>query len=481
VVQIRRKRVGNAVGEKYDLAIIGAGSAGITAARFTNRLGKRVALIEANRVGGDCTWTGCVPSKSLLHAASVANTVRSASHAGITVSPPTIDFAAVMARIRDVIGQIYSSESPDALRAEGIDVVEGHAEFTGDRSIAAAGRSISAKSFLICTGASPFVPPIAGLENTPFLTYESFWQLDALPARLIVIGGGPIGCEISQACQRLGSQVTLVEALDRILPNDDTDAARLVEAALIADGVDVRLSAPVESVRLIDKEFCVTVAGGVNIMGDAVLVAVGPRPNVSGMNLDAAGVKHSPSGIAVDAFLRTTARGIYAAGDCVGDFQFTHYAGFQAAIAVRNALLPGKSRARPERVPWATFTDPEVAQAGHTEAQARDAFGGKVRTTILEMAQIDRAVIDDTTTGFIKVTHRANGKVLGATVVGPRAAEVVQEWTMAIDQGMSLSDVLKSIHPYPSLATGNQQIAWESYLSGITSGFRGKLLWLVSR
>ena len=220
--------MGNAVAEKYDLAIIGAGSAGITAARFANRLGKRTVLVEANRVGGDCTWTGCVPSKSLLHAASVANTVRNASQAGITVSPPTIDFAAVMARIRDVIGQIYSSESPDALRDEGIDVVEGHAEFTGDRSIAAAGRSISANSFLICTGASPFVPPIAGLENTPFLTYESFWQLDALPARLIVIGGGPVGCEISQACQRLGSQVTLVEALDRILPNDDADAAGLV-------------------------------------------------------------------------------------------------------------------------------------------------------------------------------------------------------------------------------------------------------------
>ena len=204
-------------------------------------------------------------------------------------------------------------------------------------------------------------------------------------------------------------------------------------------------------------------------------------PNVSGMNLDAAGVKHGPSGIAVDAYLRTTARGIYAAGDCVGDFQFTHYAGFQSTMAVRNALLPGKSRARPERVPWATFTDPEVAQAGYTEAQARRAFGGKVRTSILEMAQIDRAVIDGTTIGFIKVTHRANGKVLGATVVGPRAAEVVQEWTIAIDQGMSLSGVLKSIHPYPSLATGNQQLAWESYLSGITSGFRGKLLRLVSR
>ena len=474
-------RVGNAVVEKYDLAIIGAGSAGITAARFANRLGKRVVLIEANRVGGDCTWTGCVPSKSLLHAASVANTVRNASHAGITVSPPTVDFAAVMARIRDVIGQIYSSESPDALRAEGIAVVEGHAEFTGDRSIAAAGRSISANSFLICTGASPFVPPVAGIENTPFFTYESFWQLDALPARLIVIGGGPVGCEISQACQRLGSQVTLVEALDRILPNDDADAAGLVAAALIADGVDVRLSAPVESVRLIGKEFCVTVADGADIIGDAVLVAVGRRPNVSGLNLDAAGVRHGPSGIVVDDYLRTTAPGSYAAGDCVGDFQFTHYAGFQSAMAVRNAMLPGKSRARPERVPWATFTDPEVAQAGYTEAQARRAFGGKVRTSILEMAQIDRAVIDGTTIGFIKVIHRANGKVLGATVVGPRAAEVVQEWTMAIDQGMSLSDVLKSIHPYPSLATGNQQLAWESYLSGITSGFRGKLLRLVSR
>ncbi len=466
----------------YDLTIIGGGSAGLTAARFANRLGKRVALIEADRLGGDCTWTGCVPSKALLHAANLAHAIRNADQLGISVAEPQVDFAAVMTRIQAVIRQIYSDETPNTLRSEGIDVIEARAEFLDSHSVVAGGQQVRSKSFLICTGASPFVPPIPGLNDTPYLTYESFWEQPSLPARLIVIGGGPIGCELAQACQRLGSQVTLVEALDRILPNDDPQAADLVASALVADGIDLRLSEPVESVHTTDGGRSVSVrAGGNNIDGDALLAAVGRRPNVSGLALEAAGVAHTAQGITVNDHLRTSAKHIYAAGDCAGGFQFTHYAGFQAAMAVRNALLPGASRARPEHVPWATFTDPEVAQAGHTEEQARRRHGDKVRVFTRQFTQIDRAVIEGAGGGFIKVVSLNNGKVLGATVVGPRAADVIQEWTTATDRKMRLSDVIKTMHVYPTVGMGNQQLAWEAYLSSLTSGWRGPLLHWLSR
>ncbi len=456
---------------RYDLIIIGAGSAGLTAARFAARLGKRVALIEANRVGGDCTWTGCVPSKALLHAAKVAHTIRTASRYGIVTGEPTMDFPAVMARIRAVIEQIYARESPETLRAEGIDVIESRAEFQDAHTVVAGPRRITARFFLICAGATPFIPPIPGLADTPYLTYETFWRLTTLPSRLTVIGGGPIGCELAQACQRLGAQVTLIEALDRILPNDEPEAATAVAESLRRDGVDLRLSAPAQSAE--------SIAGDAD--AGAILVAVGRRANVADLDLDAAGIAHDGRGIAVDDYLRTSVRNIYAAGDCAGGYQFTHYAGYQGAMAVRNALLPGRSRARPERIPWATFTDPEVAHAGYTEEQARRRLGGKARVATLPMSQVDRAVTDGATEGFIKVVHRPNGAVLGATVVGQRAAEVIQEWAIAVDRGLKFGDLVKTLHTYPSLATGSQQLAWETSLAGLTGGFRGRLVRWLSR
>ena len=364
----------------YDLAIIGAGSAGLTAARFAARLGKRVALVEANRVGGDCTWTGCVPSKALLHAARVATIPSTTPVISVsTQGEPEVDFAAVMARVRNVIERIYAAESPEALGEEGIDVIQSEARFADPHTVDAAGRHIKARYFLICTGASPFVPQIPGLSETPYLTYESFWELESLPRRFIVIGGGPIGCELAQACQRLGSEVTLVEALDGILPNDEPEAAQVVADAMCRDGVDLQLGTPVESVANGDMGRIIVRTAGTDIESDAVLVAVGRRANVDGLGLENAGVSRTGTGITVDDYLRTGAKHIYAAGDCVGGFQFTHYAGYQGAMAVRNMLLPGRSRARPAHPPWATFTDPEVAHVGYTEAQARERNGDSVR------------------------------------------------------------------------------------------------------
>ena len=467
---------------QYDIAVIGAGSAGLTAARFAARLGKRVALIEANRVGGDCTWTGCVPSKALLHAAKVAHTVRNANRYGISARDQQVDFAAVMCRVKSAVKEVYDHESPDALRSEGIEVLKGRAQFQDARTLVVDQQEVSARRFLICTGAAPFVPDIPGLGDTPYLTYETFWDLRTLPDRLVIIGGGPIGCELAQACQRLGSHVTLVEAMDRLLPNDEPEASRIVAQALRRDGVDLRLSAAVESVERSAHGACVLVAaGGKTIKGDALLVAVGRRARVDGLGLERAGIEHSSRGITIDDHLRTSAKHVYAAGDCAGGYQFTHYAGFQGAMAVRNMLLPGRSRGRPQHPPWATFTDPEVAHTGYTEEQARQQFGDKVRVSMLPMAQVDRAVSEDSTEGFIKVVRRSNGETLGATVVGPRAAETLQAWTLAGDNGLKMADVARTMQAYPSLATGNQQLAWDVYLESLTTGLTGRAVRWLSR
>ncbi len=467
--------------EQFDIAVIGAGSAGLTAARFAARLGKRVALIEANRVGGDCTWTGCVPSKALLHAAKVAHTVRNASRYGITSKDQHVDFGAVMGHVKGAIEVVFAQESPETLRSEGVEVLEGRAEFQDSRTLAVGQQEVSARRFLICTGAGPFIPPIPGLEDTSYLTYETFWDLATLPDQLVVIGGGPIGCELAQACQRLGSRVTLVEAMDRLLPNDEPEASQAVAQALRRDGIYLRLSCPVESVKPAGDRTGIEVsAGGETIRGDALLVAVGRRAKVDQLGLDRAGIEHGPRRITVDDYLRTNVKHIYAAGDCAGGFQFTHYAGFQGAMAVRNMLLPGRSRARPQHPPWATFTDPEVAHSGFTEEQARQRYGDKVRVSFLPMAQVDRAVTEDATEGFIKVVERSNGEAIGATIVGQRAAETLQTWTLAGDNGLKMGNVARTMQAYPSLATGNQQLAWEAYLGGLTGGATGRMVrWLA--
>lgn len=466
---------------QFDIAVIGAGSAGLTAARFAARLGKRVALIEADRIGGDCTWTGCIPSKALLRAAKTAHAARDARRYGIRTGEVQVDFAVTMDWVRDAVASVFALETPEVMRSEGIEVVEGRAEFRDPRTITVGDRELSARHFLICTGASPLIPSIPGLDSTPYLTYETFWDLESLPARLIVIGGGPIGCELAQACQRLGSQVTIVEALDRVLPNDEPEASEIVAASLQRDGMDLRLAAPVDSVKPGSDGGGVAVnAGGASIAGDALLVAVGRRPNLASLALDRAGIEHSPRGITIDDYLRTNVKHIYAAGDCAGGFQFTHYAGFQGAMAVRNMLLPGRSHGRPQRPPWATFTDPEVAHTGYTEEQARERYGDRVRVSVLPMTHVDQAVTDGGADGFLKVVYRSSRSVLGATVVGQRAAETLQAWTLAQDHGLKMEDIARTMSTYPSLATGNQQVAWDAHLDRLTGGAIGRVLrWLA--
>ena len=463
--------------DSYDLLVIGAGSAGLSAARFARRLGLTVALVEKDRVGGDCTWTGCVPSKALLRAAGVSYDTRTARRFGLTTVPPVeTDFHRVMSRVRRTIAEIYQAESPDALGSEGIDVVVGEARFLDSRTVDVAGRNLTARRFIICTGARPIIPNIPGLKDVPFLTYETVWDLQRPPQHLVVVGGGPIGCELAQAFLRLGSAVTLVEAADRLLPQEEPEASDLLAGQLVSEGLDLRLATGLVSASREGDGISLSLTGGVEEHADAVLLAVGRRAYLEGLDLDRAGIRTNHAGVVVDRNLCTSRRHIYAAGDCTSGLQFTHYAAYQGFMAVRNAFLPMNGRGIPRHTPRVTFTGPEVAQVGMTEAQANDRYGTRVAVTDWPMGSVDRAVVDGRREGLIKLVHLPNGKLLGATVVAPRAGEMVHEWSLALDHGLKLSDVAASLHAYPTYSIANQQAAVQFTVDRMLSGRSGRLL-----
>ncbi len=461
--------------EEYDLIIIGAGSGGLSAAAFAAQLGARVALVEKNRIGGDCTWSGCVPSKTLLKAARVAHGMRTADRYGLPAVEPQVDLKAVMARVRDVIGEIAEEESPEILRANGIEVVLGQARFVDPQTAVAGDTTLAARRFLIATGAHPFIPPIRGLDDVDYSTYETVWDLETLPRHLLVVGGGPIGCEMAQAFRRLGAEVTLLASRDRLLPRDDPQASRVLGEVLEGEGIHLAYNARVSHAR--------QDAGGIHVSvadeewaGDALLITSGRRPVVAGLDLEKAGVLYNEQGIQVDENLRTSQRHIYAAGDCTGGPQFTHYAGWQATLAVRNALLPGASKAVTDQVPWTTFTDPEVAHVGLMEMEARERFGDAVMICDWPMARVDRARTDGDTAGFIKLVHKKDGTLLGATIVAARAGEMIHEWIVALHEGIKVGDLSNAIHVYPSYSIAGQQAAAAIRISRLLSGTSGRVV-----
>ncbi len=461
--------------EAYDFVIIGGGSAGLTAAGFAVQLGARVALVEKHRIGGDCTWTGCVPSKTLLKVAKVAHEMRTADRHGLRPVEPVVDFKLVMDHVRDVVTTVYQQESPEALRADGIDVYLDAARFLDPHTLAAGETTLIARRVLLATGAHPFVPPIAGLDSVDYLTYETIWELETLPQHLIVVGAGPIGCEMAQAFRRLGARVTLVEALAQVLPVEDPQASRVLAEVFEAEGIALRLNAMAERAWQ-DGDGIHLVAGGEELVGDALLVAIGRRPNVGGLDLERAGVAYTARGIQVDDDLRTSQKHIYAAGDCTGSYQFTHYAGWQAFMAARNALLPGTSRGVTDRVPWATFTDPEVAHVGLNEAQARERFGDAVMTCEWPMSQVDRALAEGDTAGFIKLVHKPDGALLGVTIVARRAGEMIHEWIVALERGLKVGDLAGIIHVYPTYSSGAMQAAAAIRVANLLSGTSGRVI-----
>jgi len=461
--------------QTYDLVIIGAGSAGLTAAAFAIHLGARVALVEKNRTGGGCTWSGCVPSKTLLKTAKIAHQMRTAAAHGLTSVEPAVDLSRVLAHVRSVVADVYQHESPEVLRADGIDVFLDTARFIDSSNIAVGDTTLAARRFLLATGAQPLVPPIPGLEAVDYLTYENIWDLDSLPQHLIVVGGGPIGCEMAQAFRRLGAQVTMVVSHDQVLPRDERAAASVLADVFGSEGIELCYKARAERAWKEGSDIHL-VASGKELVGDALLLALGRRPSVNGLDLEKAGVAYSGGGIQVDDHLRTSQRHIYAAGDCIGSYQFTHYAGWQAVMAVRNALLPGASKGVRDRVPWATFTDPEVAHVGLTEEEARKRFGDAVMTCEWPMERVDRARAEGRKMGFIKLVHKQDGTLLGVTIVAAVAGEMIHEWIVALERGLKVGDLANIIHVYPTYSTASMQVAADIRVTKLLSGTSGRIV-----
>ena len=460
---------------KYDLVIIGAGTAGLTAASAAVSLGVRVALVEGKRTGGDCTWTGCIPSKTLLAVIRLAHDARSAVSWGVHITEMEINFTQVMAHVRQTVELIYEEESPAALRTQGIDVYEAYAQFTDPHTLALSdGTTLQAGRFLICTGAKPRIPE--GFAAVPYLTSETLFDLKTLPRHLIIVGAGPTGTEMAQAFRRLGSAVTLIDQATQLLPGADEEASTLIANSLGEERIDFRLGVTVTGAAQNRGLIEVFLEDDSSVEGDALLLAVGKQPNTAKLNLEAAGVRLEDGKLALDDRLRTSQSHILAAGDVTGGPQFTHYAGWQAVQAVRNAFLPLSSKGKRSLVPWAIFTDPEVAQAGLTEAQAQVEFGDKVQVTCLPMTRADRALTEGKPTGFMKLVHLPDGRLLGATIVGHNASEMMNDWVKVLEKGGRVWDVAGAMRVYPSLGTANVILATEQIKQQLASGWLGRML-----
>lgn len=449
--------------EKRDLVIVGGGVGGLVVASVTSRLGLKVTLVEAqeNRLGGDCLYYGCVPSKALIHAARLVHQARRASEFGLkgwTVGP--VDFPSVMSHVNGVIERLQEYDDPERFRAYGCEVVFGKPRFVAPDTIALGDRSIKARRFVVATGSAPFVPDISGLKEAGFLTNREAFELSRLPSRLAVLGAGPIGIELAQAFSRLGSEVTVIQQKDRILPREERQVSGLLQSLLSAEGIEFRLGAEVSAVQRRGEGRLIlgrSESGDFELEADELLVATGRRPNVEGLGLEAAGVKYGRSGILVNSRLRSSNPRVFACGDVCGPFQFTHMAEYQAGVVIANIAFRLPQKVDYRVVPWVTFTDPEVARVGLTEAEAAEQG---IETTVMEFPfkDVDRAVIEWEAEGFAKLVVRkgarlrAGGRILGATVVGAHAGEMLHEIVLAMGSGLGIKEISKTIHAYPTRA-----------------------------
>ncbi len=444
--------------QRHDLVILGGGTAGLVAASGAANLGARVVLVEEDRTGGDCLWTGCVPSKALIASAKVAHAARTAAAHGITVGEVTVDFARVMDRVTETQETISHHDSVERFESMGVEVVKARGRFLDAETLEADGRRFTFRSALVATGARPFVPPIDGIDEVEVLTSDTIWKLRELPARMVVIGGGAIGVELGQAFARLGSKVTIVEMVDRLLSKEEPEASEVVTRSLVSEGVGVRTGAKVTSlgrdadgttvVRLTDAR------GDHQVPCDAVLMAVGRRPSTADIGLDALGVTTTRSGhVEVDETMRTNVDGIFAAGDVTPRAPFTHVARSDASIVVSNALF-GLRRKAPQRLVWTTFTDPEVGRVGMSEQEAREALGDRVQVRTFRHDQLDRAITEGRTEGFTKLVADPKGVLVGATVVGVTAGEQIATIDAWIRQDAKLGTMGAAMVAYPTWAEG---------------------------
>ncbi len=453
-------------GFEYDIGILGGGAAGLTAAAGAARLGARTVLVEkSGKLGGDCLHFGCVPSKTLIRSAEVWSLARRAKEFGLPeLALPPVDLAAVMARVRSVIGGIQEHDSPERFRKMGVEVLFGAPRFLDDHVVAVDGKRLAARSWIVATGSGPSLPPVEGLADVPYWTNETVFSRPALPERLLVVGGGPVGVEIAQAFRRLGSGVTVIEHADQILGSEDPDIAGIVQERLEAEGIGILAGTTALKAAAAGSSILLRVAPAKGpgeprtLEGDALLVATGRKPNVGGLDLSAAGVPFSPRGIPADARMRTGVPHIYACGDVNGVFPFTHVAGYEASIAVAGAVLRIPGKADYTRIPWCTYTDPEVASVGWNEKRAR-AFGLEYRLLESSFREIDRALAEGESEGKIKVLAGPSGTILGCQIVGHHAGELIHEWVAAIGGRVRLSSLARAVHAYPTLSEISKKVA----------------------
>ena len=449
---------------RYNLVVIGAGTAGLVCAAGAAGLGAKVALIERHFLGGDCLNTGCVPSKALIRAARAVHDARMSRQFGVTSgSALTADFAAIMQRMQGLRAAISPNDSALRFRDQlGVDVFFGSASFSGPDCIEVDGARLFFDRTALCTGARAAAPAIPGLAECGYLTNETLFDLTGLPERLAVIGSGPIGCEMAQAFARFGSKVTLIERGPHILPREDADAANLLQAAFRQEGIDLMLATQINSVSAEGegKALALSCAGqSCQIRADAILVGIGRAPNIEGLDLDLAGISSSNRGVQVDDRLQTTNPRVYAAGDICSAYKFTHSADAQARILLANALFMGRQKVSQLVVPWCTYTDPEIAHVGLNGTQAAKQ-GIAVSTLTVPLAEVDRAVLDGETQGFARVhLRRGSDTILGATIVARHAGEMINTVTLAMTSKLGLGAIGKTIHPYPTQAEVMKKLA----------------------
>ena len=438
-----------------DLCVIGAGSGGLVIASGAVQLGARVTLIEGGEMGGDCLNFGCVPSKALLAAAKVAQTVRRGGM-GVSAAAPPVDFAAVMAHVRGSIATIAPHDSQERFEGLGVRVIRAWARFTGPDRLEAAGQVITARRFVIATGAQAVIPDLPGLDLVPYHTNETIFTLTEQPRHLVILGGGPISAEMAQAHRRLGAQVTII-ARSRLMGQDDPQAVAVVASRLRAEGVVIREGFEAVSVAPSDGGFVLRLSDGSSLDGSHLLLALGRRAALQRLNLAAAGVKVTEKGMVVDASLRTSNRQIYAIGDAAGGAQFTHLAGYHAGIVLRQAVLGLPAKAT-SPIPRVTYTEPELAQIGQTEAAARALHGPTLTVQRVDFHQMDRAITDAATEGFLKLMI-VKGRPVGVTLVGAHAGEQIGLWALALSARVKLSAIAGMVAPYPTLGEISKRAA----------------------
>jgi len=448
-----------------DICVIGAGSGGLSVAAGAVQMGAKVVLIEKGKMGGDCLNTGCVPSKALLAAGHAAENARSASRFGVSTGPVEIDFGRAIDHVHSVISGIAPHDSVERFEELGCTVIQAEARFTGPAEVVAGETTIKAKRFVIATGSRAAVPPIRGLESVCYLTNETIFENRVRPDHLIIIGGGPIGLEMAQAHHQLGAKVTVIE-MGTILPKDDPDLVAVVRDRIKADGISLYEHAKTkEFLEVNDQIRAVIEHEGIEITleGSHLLLAAGRKPNVENLGLKDAGIDRSEQGISVDARLRTSNHKVFAIGDVTGGLQFTHMAGYDAGIVIRNALFRLPAKVDHSAVPWVTYTNPELAQVGLTEMAARKKFGDDIRVVTWDYAENDRARAEADTTGFIKVTTTRKGRILGAAIVGRQAGELIGVWSLAISKKMKIGALAGMIAPYPTLGEISKRVAGAWY------------------